>query len=448
MACVVRVSVNGKILFLLPPLGRSHPTVQISGDLLPGGEPPLCCFGFHLPKPRTILTILAPHRPLAKQSCHAKRCATKLPLPGWNVHYAETGHLVYQTFEGLGATPFDLKSRQLTGDSVSVFERERVDFTLSQNGTLAYFPQTDDSHSRFSLVWVDRLGREEVVTTENRVYRNPRISPDGSQVALTVLGNDGSNVWIYTFATDSFERFTFEGQQNRWPAWTPDGRWITFAAARDHRGGLYRKAAGGGQSSELVLSLMRQYAGFKGFDVGFASWSPDGRFLAFSNGDDIGLLPRDTPEQPRLLFSDRRVQISPVVSPDSNWIAYVSNETGRQKVFVRRFDPSPEKWLISGDKEGLQPLWSPDGRELFYRDISGFVMAVPIATESGFRAGKPRVLLTGNYSMRFPQASYDISPDGERFLMIKQEGGRKGRSEIRVILNWFEELERLVPAEP
>ncbi len=189
---------------------------------------------------------------------------------------------------------------------------------------------------------------------------------------------------------------------------------------------------------------MHQFAGFKGFDVGFASWSPDGRFLAFSNGDDIGILPRDTPEQPRPLFSDPRVQISPAISPDSKWIAYVSNETGRQKVFVRRFDQSPGKWLISGNKEGLQPLWSPDGRELFYRDISGSVMVAPITTESGFEVGKPRVLLAGDYSMRFPQASYDISPDGKRFLMIKQEGGVEGRSEIRVILNWFTELNRLV----
>ena len=177
----------------------------------------------------------------------------------------------------------------------------------------------------------------------------------------------------------------------------------------------------------------------------FLTWSPDGRVLAFSNsGDDIGILPMDGEREPRLLFSSNYSQFSPSFSPDGRWIAYTSGETGRLRVYVRPYEKPAVAWLVSDEEEAVQPAWSPDGDELFFRRFqSGEMMAVSVRTEPSFESGNQRVLFGGPYA----KGSYDVSPDGQRFLMIKQEEERNQTAEIHVVLNWFEELNRLVPTD-
>ncbi len=174
------------------------------------------------------------------------------------------------------------------------------------------------------------------------------------------------------------------------------------------------------------------------------SLTPDGRLLTFSVGE-IGILPLEGDKEPQLVITSPSLECCPKFSPNGQWLAYVSDELGLNHVYVSPF-PNPDvRYLVSEDEGGVQPVWSPDGTELFYRS-GNRMMAVSVQTEPTFRAGRPEVLFEGRYVITRFQPGYqyyDISPDGQRFLMIKAEEGSTGQ--INVVLNWFEELKRLVP---
>ncbi len=186
------------------------------------------------------------------------------------------------------------------------------------------------------------------------------------------------------------------------------------------------------------------------------SWSSDGQFLAFNANPsggvtgsfDIGILPLEGEKEPEFIIASPAMECCPKFSPDGKWLAYVSDETSTLQVYVRPF-PGPEvKWLISDENEGgAQPVWAPDGKELFYRS-GNRTMVVSIRTQGQtLTAGTPKVLFEGSYvSHSVPPGFqyYDISPDGKRFLMLK-EGTAQEQGQINVVLNWFEELKRLVP---
>jgi Tol biopolymer transport system component len=184
------------------------------------------------------------------------------------------------------------------------------------------------------------------------------------------------------------------------------------------------------------------------------SWSSDGKFLAFNHINilltgtwDIGILPLEGDGEPEYLLASDANECCPKFSPDGRWLAYVSDETGKLQVYVRPFPGPDVQWLISDEEEGGdEPVWSPDGRELFYRSRDR-TMAVPIQTQGQtLTAGTPKVLFEGQYVDHSDPSGfqyYDISPDGERFLMLKEVTPEA--TQINVVLNWFEELKRLVP---
>ena len=218
---------------------------------------------------------------------------------------------------------------------------------------------------------------------------------------------------------------------NRQPVWTPDGMGIAFVSNQYN---LYRKPADGSGERELLPTGERTRTLYP------TSWSPDGQTLAFQQataGRDIWMLPLKGEATSFLAtsFTER----SPMFSPDGRWLAYVSNESGRFEVYVQAYPGPGGKWPISIEG-GNEPLWSRDGRELFYRE-GNKMMVVAVRTAPTFTADKPRLLFEGLY-VTDSSANYDVSLDGQRFLMIKEEG--QG-SQINVILNWFEELKRLVP---
>jgi serine/threonine-protein kinase len=368
---------------------------------------------------------------------------------GRQARYVPTGHLVYDA-PGTGtlmAVPFDPESLKVTGNTVPVLEEVRTfgyslsgsDFSISDEGTLVYV--TAAQKTEYSLVWVDREGREQLITQEKRNYVVPRISPDGRQVAVTIFAEEGQNVWLYDLEEDFLSRFTLEGASGS-PAWSPDGKWIVFQAVREGLRSLQRQPSDGSGSPEQLTVE-------SGFALMPSSWSPDGSRLAIQRGGanswDILMLSMEGAQGPEPFIASPNLDCCPKFSPDGKWLAYVSNETGQLHVYVSSFEQPTNKWLLSGQEGGGQPLWSPDGSELFYRS-GNELMVVPIETNPTFDPGKPRVLFQGSYrnsSLSTAFQYYDISPDGKRFLMIKEE--ESPTTQVNVVLNWFEELKERVP---
>jgi len=359
---------------------------------------------------------------------------------GRDAHYAPTGHLVYELF-GTGtlmAVPFDLGSLEIVGDSVPILQGVRqaptgwVNYSFSGEGTLVYVPAGPSGERR--LAWVDRQGKAEFLAAPPRLYDDPRLSPDGLEVVLQVEAP--SDIWIYDIARDTLRRLTFEGSGDT-PLWTPDGKRVTFGASEGGLRNLFWKASDGSGPEERLRE-----SEFVELPV---SWSPDGRVLAFhsehpTSGFDIWILPMEGEREAQPFLQTRFQERQAVFSPDGDWLAYVSDESGQDEIYVQPFPGPGGNWLISSGG-GTEPVWSASG-ELFFRS-GAKMMAVEITTHPTFSPGKPSLLFEDQYvSSGTVRADYDVTPDGQRFLMIKYEGTG---SEINIVLNWFEELKRLVP---
>jgi Tol biopolymer transport system component len=358
--------------------------------------------------------------------------------------YSPTGHLIYAQGSTLMAVPFDAQQLQAKGAAVPVLEGVAVQasgadqYSVSRTGTLVYLSGGVASVQR-RMVWVNRNGSEQVLSAPPREYGYPRISPDGKRVAVEVE----SQIWMYDLARDALSRFTFEGSINQNPVWTPDGKRVAFYSNKspgpavifwqlsDGSGGLER--LGTGQYAEVPKSF-----------------SPDGQVLAYHENNpttkkDIWILRLSDRKQEPFLRT-RFNEGAPTFSPDGRWLAYISDESGRQEVYVQPYPGPGGKWQISIDG-GSEPAWNRNGRELFYR-AGGKMMSVDITTQPNFSAGKPKVLFEGRYFAVQPPltgTAYDVSPDGARFLMVKETEATASNTHINVVLNWFEELKQKVP---
>jgi serine/threonine-protein kinase len=344
----------------------------------------------------------------------------------------------------LVAVPFDLTRLEVRGAApVAVAEGilvggEGAHYMSSENGLLAYVAGAARFEDR-TLVWVDRHAKLDPVHVPARAYETPRVSPDGSQVAVTT-GGATYDIWVINLSRGDATRLIGEGS-NQFPVWTPDGKRLTYRATRGRtRNVFWRMADGSGIEERLTTG--------EGIHAPH-SWSPDGQTLLFQDAtrgrDILALKLPDRQTEPFLRTRFR--EVASQFSPDGRWVAYVSDESGRQEVYVRPYPGPGAKWQISTDG-GEQPVWNPNGRELFYR--SGHkMMAVDVVAQPVFATGTPKVLFTGDYaSAPTPSPNYDVSRDGRRFLMVqpsKQENATL--SQIVVVLNWHEELKRLVPTK-
>jgi eukaryotic-like serine/threonine-protein kinase len=365
---------------------------------------------------------------------------------GTQPRYALSGHLVYAQGATLMAVPFDPQRLVVTGATVPVVEgilqsrfTGATQYSLSSTGSLIYvMAGAQAAESR--MVWVNHNGAEQPVAAPARAYRIPRLSPDGRRVAVNVDDQE-TQVWVYDLSRDTLTRLTFEGKLNGAPTWAPDGKRIAFQSDKEGSLNLFsQRADGSGGLERLTTSEYAPAAN---------SWSSDGQLLAFNElnpntGFDLAVLRlSDHTVQPflRTPFNES----APRFSPDGHWLAYISDESGRYEIYVQPYPGPGGKWQISTEG-GTEPMWNPNGRELFYRRGRKMV-AVEIATRPGFAAGKPRVLFEGEYvptPLTFP--NYDVSPDGQRFLMLKPAEAAEGApTQINVVLNWFEELKRRVP---
>jgi Tol biopolymer transport system component len=298
----------------------------------------------------------------------------------------------------------------------------------------------DASPTHRRLVWVSRSGAEEPLAAPVREYDWPRISPDGGRVAVEIA----AQTWVYDIDREALTRLTFEGTQNDSPAWTPDGERISFRSNREGAPNIYwQMADGSGRAERLSTGQQTQVPG---------GWSSDGQLLTFqeataATGRDIWVL-RLSDRSAAPFLQTRAIEGAPRLSPDGRWLAYVSDESGRPEVYVQPYPGPGGKWQISTDG-GTEPVWNPAGPELFYRSGAS-MMVVSVATEGGFAAGRPAVLFAREYvNSQFPltAVAYDVSPDGQRFLVVKEEPTGAAPPHINVVVNWFEELTRLVPAE-
>jgi Tol biopolymer transport system component len=298
-------------------------------------------------------------------------------------------------------------------------------------------------------VWVSRNGAEQPISAPARAYLNPRLSPDGRRAAVTIEEQQEDQVWLYDLSRETLTRLTFGGNLNNPGVWTPDSKRIAFASNKEGTQNIFwQPADGSGGLERLSTGQYNQIP---------MSWSQDGQLLAFFEvnpvtGYELWVLRMgDTSVgsgqvlKGQLFLRTPFNESVPRFSPDGRWIAYISDESGRYEIYVLPFPGPGGKWQISTEG-GMEPAWNPNGRELFYR-TGNKMMAVDVSTQSGFTAGKPRELFKGPYQPApLTAPNYDVSPDGQRFLMLKPTDQEQAApTQINVVLNWFEELKQKVP---
>ena len=379
---------------------------------------------------------------------------TELGLSGTRPRYASTGHLVFADGDNLRAARFDAGERVLL-DATAIPLREKVSpgfvgnalFDLSETGTLAVAVGAVGGER--SLVWVDRDGREERVDAPLGGYVSPRLSSDDTRLAVDRTDGDDSNIWVRDLVRGTETPVTTDSALEWMPLWTQDDQRLIFYSRRVPNG-LYSKAADGTGEAELLVPAEE--------NVGLmspSSWAPDGGTLAVwqvpSSGQP-GIASVSLSGAPRVepLLESRFEEAAPAISPDGRWLAYHSAESGQRKIYVQGFPDLGARTTVSTGG-GAQPQWSDDGRELFYRTPGGGMMAVPVETEPAFRVlGDPELLFDGPYFLFGSRRTYDVSSNGQRFLMVKvEESGADGEASgqrIDLTVHWFEELKTLVPA--
>jgi len=360
-----------------------------------------------------------------------------------------SGHLVFGREASLWAVPFDADRLTVFGEPAPVVEDVQVNvggwaqYALASDGTLVYLPATGVS-DRLELVWVDRVtGEETPLAAEPRAYVQPRISPDGTRVAVDSLDQQ-ADIWVWNLPAETLTRLTFDAGRERSPTWTPDGQRVIFSSGGMGVGALFWRAADGtGTAEPLGQSEFYQLP---------QAVAPDGSVVVVREGLTQGNLVTVSltgdPVTEDLLVTEFD-ESKPAFSPDGQWMAYQSDASGTSEVYVRPFPDVDAALHQISTNGGTTPLWAPDGSELFYVD-AGRLLAVTVQTEPTFLRGTPMVVIEGDYQLAdFTGRRYDIDPSGERFLLLKFAGepGSDGRPlpSLTFVLNWFEELKARVP---
>jgi serine/threonine protein kinase/Tol biopolymer transport system component len=385
---------------------------------------------------------------------------------GSQAEYVQSGHLLYAAAGMLLAVRFDLATLAVLSDPVPAVDDVRMtmggaaEYAVSRSGTLAYVSATP-SRAQRSLVWVDRKGREAPISAPPRVYAQPRLSPDGTRVALAIRDQE-MDIWIWDLSRETLTRLTFDPGIDQRPVWTPDGQRIVFASQHDGVFNLFAQAADGTGTVERLTASPNSQApafvapdgsGIMGVEISPNTVSDIAWFPLASHLSGSGLRAASgssrSPVEP--LIRTTASEQNPEISPDGRYIAYQSNETGRDEIYVRPFPRVTDgRWQVTTGG-GTRPAWARNGGELFYLDLANTLTAVRVRTSGvTFAAGNPTKVFDATFArpLNDPR-TYDVSPDGQRFLMIKENvaaNQNTTRAGIVVVLNWFEELKAKVPA--
>ena len=372
----------------------------------------------------------------------------RLELAGSTAHYVDTGHLVFGHDGTLYAVPFDAHAFRPKGSPVAVLEgvltnrTGTVQFDISETGTLVYVPGLTERVSH-RLVWVDREGNATPVVTDVRQFWGPRFSPDGTRLAMWIAG-ENPDVWIYDLARETLAPLTSEGT-NFWPVWTPDGEFIAFVS-REPEGfnNISWQKADRSAPIEQVLAFGDLVAQPIGWTAGRELFIFQQMNASDERGFEQWTIAADGSAQPRPFHDTPANELHAALSPEGEWLAYVSDESGRREVYVKPFPAGGSTNPISNGG-GTEPIWSRDGRQLFYRG-DGVVMAVDIATSPSFRASRPRPLFEDRFIRGTPYGkNWDAAPDGDGFVMVESATEPDAVTTINVVVNWFEELKQRVP---
>ena len=369
---------------------------------------------------------------------------------GSHAHYVASGHLVYGQGGTLQAVAFDPVCREVRGTPVTVVpdvvtsSRGGVHFVAARDDTVAFLSVGSAAGTPSTLVWVDRLGRETPVGTAPRPYFLPALSPDGTRISVFANDQEG-DLWLWDLRRATFTRFTSIPGRDVLQVWTPDSRRVIFSSERAGGRNLYWQAADGtGPAERLLESITTKYP---------MAVTPDGRQLIFTDETaqtDTDLMAMELDETRRVtpLLQSRFAERNGAISPDGRWLAYEADDSGRFEIYVRPYpDINAGLWPVSTDG-GTKPLWTKDGQELIYVSPTGALMRVGVSRGARWSATSPSIVVKEGYSTNpvWWGRSYDVSPDGQRFLMIKEGvGGATPPASLVVVQHWVEELKRLVP---
>jgi Tol biopolymer transport system component len=366
---------------------------------------------------------------------------TVLVRGGTDPHYLSSGYLMYAKGGTLLTIPFDAARLTVTGAASPVIDDVVQSFDgaaqvgTSPSGTLVYMSGSFTSDKR-RLMGVERSGAVAPLAAPARAYAAPRVSPDGRTLAVTIAGAT-EDIWTYDIAQGALAQVTFEGNSAS-PIWTPDGHRLTFSSHANGPGNLFWKMLTGGAQERLTTSEHLQLPG---------SWSGDGRRLAFverhpTTGRDLWILDEDRTVRPFLVSASD--ETAPRFSPDGRLIAYVSNESGRNEVYVRAYlDPS-RKWQVSSGGGG-EPVWDRGGHELFFRAGDRMMVTSP-GQSSNPHFAEARTLFEGKFEKgTMDSANYDVMAAPQRFVMVEAMDRESHEDQLHLLLNWQLSVSKAAP---
>ena len=357
--------------------------------------------------------------------------------------YSAAGYLLFMRGRKILAQKFDPDELILIGDAAQVTESAHYEppyryADLSVANQALLYRQGGSLNAQ--LTWFDRSGRQLETVFQPGEYHSLQLSPDGTQVLLDCNDpqEETSDIWQFDLLRVTRRRLTISRAVDTYPIWAPDGRRMAFVSNREGFWGIYQKALSGDDKEELLLKGDQQLSLT-------SDWSPDGKFIVYrkyqNTGIDLELLPLYGDRLPRSYLETPFDESYGKVSPDGHWLAYQSDNSGRMEINVQSF-PEPGRRVTISHGGGTLPRWRSDGKELYYLAADDRLMFVPVETGANFRAGTPVALFElGSFGRIIGRYVYDVSRDGQKFLVIRQLEDASMRP-LTVVQNWTELLKK------